>query len=73
MDAHGDINTPTKSESRNIHGMPLAFLTGPARGEQEDVSGWIKDEHWINVKKLVYIGLGALDEAGKKGNQAQWN
>ena len=28
VDAHGDINTPTSSESGNIHGMPVATLLG---------------------------------------------
>lgn len=28
MDAHIDANTPDSSPSGNIHGMPLAYLTG---------------------------------------------
>ena len=27
-DAHGDINTPSSSQSGNFHGMPLSFLLG---------------------------------------------
>ena len=30
IDAHADINTPESSLSKNVHGMPLAFLTGLA-------------------------------------------
>ena len=30
VDAHADINTPEVSESGNVHGMPVAFLTGLA-------------------------------------------
>lgn len=31
VDAHADINTPESSPSGNIHGMPVAFLTGLAK------------------------------------------
>jgi arginase len=33
IDAHGDFNTPSSSPSGNIHGMPLAALTGRGRAE----------------------------------------
>lgn len=35
VDAHADINTPEISDSGNIHGMPLAFLSGLAKEEEE--------------------------------------
>lgn len=41
VDAHADINTPETSGSGNIHGMPVAFLTGLAREGREDVFGWL--------------------------------
>ncbi|RFU30613.1 hypothetical protein B7463_g5749, partial [Scytalidium lignicola] len=66
VDAHADINTPETSDSGNIHGMPVAFLTGLAREEREDIFGWIKDEGRISVKKLVYIGLRDVDPGEKK-------
>jgi len=66
VDAHADINTPETSESGNIHGMPVAFLTGLAEEKREDVFGWIKDEHKLNRKKLVYIGLRDIDRGEKK-------
>jgi len=66
VDAHADINTPETSESGNIHGMPVAFLTGLAEEKREDVFGWIKDEHKFNRKKLVYIGLRDIDRGEKK-------
>lgn len=65
VDAHADINTPEASDSGNIHGMPLAFLTGLAKEEREDVFGWIKDEHMISTRKLVYIGLRDVDREEK--------
>jgi arginase len=66
VDAHADINTPETSDSGNIHGMPVSFLTGLATEEREDVFGWIKEDHRISTKKLVYIGLRDIDKGEKK-------
>jgi arginase len=66
VDAHADINTPESSESGNIHGMPVAFLTGLATEEREDTFGWLKDHHRLSTKKLVYIGLRDIDKGEKK-------
>lgn len=66
VDAHADINTPETSDSGNIHGMPVAFLTGLARESREDVFGWMGDQHRISVRKLVYIGLRDVDAGEKK-------
>jgi arginase len=66
VDAHADINTPETSGSGNIHGMPVAFLTGLAKEDKEDKFGWIRPEHQISVKKLVYIGLRDVDRGEKK-------
>lgn len=66
VDAHADINTPESSDSGNIHGMPVSFLTGLATEEREDCFGWIKDHHLLSTKKLVYIGLRDIDKGEKK-------
>lgn len=66
VDAHADINTPEISDSGNIHGMPLAFLTGIAKEEQKDMFGWMEPEHLLNPSKLVYIGLRDVDRGEKK-------
>jgi arginase len=66
VDAHADINTPETSDSGNIHGMPVAFLTGLASDKPDAPFGWIKDEHRVSVKKLVYIGLRDVDRGEKK-------
>ena len=66
VDAHADINTPETSGSGNIHGMPVAFLTGLAKEERTDVFGWINDKQRISLKKLVYIGLRDVDGGEKK-------
>jgi arginase len=66
VDAHADINTPETSGSGNIHGMPVAFLTGLAREDKNEYFGWLGDENLISVKKLVYIGLRDVDAGEKK-------
>ena len=66
VDAHADINTPETSDSGNIHGMPVAFLTGLASDKPDAPFGWITDEHRVSVKKIVYIGLRDVDRGEKK-------
>ena len=66
VDAHADINTPELSESGNIHGMPVAFLTGLATSDRKDIFGWLQKEHLISPSKLVYIGLRDVDRAEKQ-------
>ena len=66
VDAHADINTPETSDSGNIHGMPVAFLTGLASDKPDAPFGWLKDEHRVSVKKIVYIGLRDVDRGEKK-------
>jgi arginase len=66
VDAHADINTPEISQSGNIHGMPVAFLTGLAKEENKDIFGWLEKEHLISVSKLVYIGLRDVERGEKK-------
>ncbi|KAK0517390.1 hypothetical protein JMJ35_000545 [Cladonia borealis] len=68
VDAHADINTPETSESGNIHGMPVAFLTGLARekGAREELFGWLGEEPCLSLKKLVYIGLRDVDKGEKR-------
>ncbi|KAK0106590.1 Arginase, catabolizes arginine to ornithine and urea [Cadophora gregata f. sp. sojae] len=65
VDAHTDINTPETSDSGNVHGMPVAFLTGLAKDDREDIFGWLKKENLISLKKLVYIGLRDVDRGEK--------
>ncbi|EPE05185.1 arginase [Ophiostoma piceae UAMH 11346] len=66
VDAHSDINTPESSDSGNVHGMPVAFLTGIAKDEREEYFGWLRPENQISVSKLVYIGLRDIDIGEKR-------
>ncbi|KAL6721036.1 Arginase, catabolizes arginine to ornithine and urea [Lecanora helva] len=66
VDAHADINTPETSGSGNIHGMPVAFLTGLAQESQQDIFGWLGPSPKLSLKKLVYIGLRDVDRGEKQ-------
>lgn len=66
VDAHADINTPETSDSGNIHGMPVSFLTGLAREDKSEYFGWLGDDNRISTRKLVYIGLRDVDAGEKK-------
>lgn len=66
VDAHADLNRPEESESGNVHGMPVSFLTGLAKDEREDVFGWLTKDHLISTRKLVYIALRDVDRAEKQ-------
>ncbi|KAF2158342.1 hypothetical protein M409DRAFT_71689 [Zasmidium cellare ATCC 36951] len=67
VDAHADINTPETSDSGNIHGMPLAFLTGLASEKGGKPFGWLNSEELrISTTKLVYIGLRDVDHGEKR-------
>lgn len=56
IDAHPDINTYESSSTKNVHGMPLAFLTGIIKKHQY---------YFINNKlpfeNLLYIGIRDID------------
>ena len=66
VDAHADINKPAMSKSGNIHGMPVAFLTGLAREDKEDIFGWLGKEPKVSMRKLVYIGLRDVENGEKE-------
>lgn len=69
VDAHADINTPETSESGNVHGMPVAFLTKLATEKREDVFGWLwndGEKPSVSLSKLVYIGLRDIDSGEKE-------
>ncbi len=46
--------------------MPVAFLTGLAKEERDDVFGWLEADQMISVKKLVYIGLRDVERGEKR-------
>ena len=60
IDAHPDINTFESSETKNYHGMPLAYLTGLQSDKQCD---YIKNK--LNFKNILYIGIRDIDHFEK--------
>lgn len=61
IDAHGDINTRASSLTGAFHGMPVAFLLGLDR---------MDDQPWINTllkpENLIYFGVRDLDPEEKR-------
>lgn len=66
VDAHADLNTPETSDSGNIHGMPLSFLTGLSSSREPGIFSWLQSQHLISPTKLVYIGLRDVDRGEKR-------
>jgi len=58
IDAHGDFNTEITSESKNAHGMPLAFLSG--HGKKELVNLYY-DEIKVKEENIFHIGGRDID------------
>ncbi|WP_425145700.1 arginase [Deinococcus sp.] len=60
IDAHTDYNTPGSSESGNIHGMPVAHLTGLGDPQLSSIgaAGW-----HIQPQDIVMIGIRSVDSA----------
>lgn len=57
VDAHGDFNTPRSTESGNIHGMPLAVITG--RGDPRLVR--VGPFPGVQERHTVVFGVRDLD------------
>ena len=58
VDAHADFNTPATSPSGNIHGMPLAALTGRGHPELVGIGGQGAS---IRTEDVVILGLRSVD------------
>ena len=58
LDAHADFNTPQTSPSGNLHGMPLATLTGSGHPELVGIGG---AEASVRTEDVVVIGLRSVD------------
>ncbi|MGM0644552.1 MAG: arginase [Thermodesulfobacteriota bacterium] len=62
IDAHADFNTPETSPSGNIHGMPLAALTGEGDPRLVNIG---RPGAKIDPENVVIIGIRSLDEQEK--------
>lgn len=63
IDAHGDFNTPETSPSGNLHGMPLAALTG--RGIPEMIE-LVDSGPVLPDSDVVILGLRSLDSGERE-------
>ncbi|PYR76440.1 MAG: arginase [Acidobacteria bacterium] len=63
VDAHGDMNTPSSTNSGNVHGMPLASLLGPEPPELSRIGGFSPK---VTPDHTVLIGIRNLDEREKE-------
>jgi len=61
VDAHGDMNTPTTTNTGNVHGMPLAALLGQ---EPHELS-LIGSSPSVSPAHTVLLGIRNLDEKEK--------
>lgn len=60
IDAHSDMNTPESSPSGNVHGMPLACLTGNGPAELTGILGFTPK---VRPENVAIIGLRSVDAA----------
>jgi len=58
IDAHADMNTPDSSPSGNVHGMPLACITGNGPDELTRIFGFAPK---VDPANVVLIGLRSVD------------
>jgi arginase len=61
VDAHADMNSPTSSESGNVHGMPLAALLGSEPAELQ----FAPHLPAILAQHTVLVGIRNLDDVEK--------
>lgn len=62
FDAHTDINTPHTSPSGNVHGMPLAALTGLGPAELGGILGFSPK---VAPQNVVVVGVRDIDVSEK--------
>jgi len=59
IDAHADMNTPESSPSGNVHGMPLACVTGNGPSELTGLAGHVP---MVEPGNVAVVGLRSVDE-----------
>ena len=57
LDAHADFNTPETSPSGNVHGMPLAVLTGRGHPDLVNIGGGAA----VRAEDVAIVGLRSVD------------
>lgn len=59
FDAHADMNTPDSTESGNVHGMPLAAITGKG---PESLTSLGTPDPTVESSRVAMIGIRDVDE-----------
>ena len=59
IDAHADINTMEASVTKNVHGMPLSFLTGL---EENFLKCPGREDIIVPFENIAYFGIRSIDE-----------
>lgn len=65
VDAHGDFNTPETSPTGNLHGMPLAALTGYVKTGLPCFE-WLERGPHLDPKRVVLVGVRSLDSGERR-------
>lgn len=63
IDAHPDINTFEKSDTKNVHGMPLSLLSQLDK-EYSNNFNFIKNH--LCLHNLLYVGIRSIDDYEKE-------
>lgn len=58
FDAHADMNTPESTESGNVHGMPLAAITGSGPSSLTQLGGAVP---MVDSARVAMIGIRDVD------------
>lgn len=66
LDAHADFNTAALTPSGNLHGMPVACLTGQGPPELVGLGGFSAEQPALRPKELRQIGIRSVDEGEKR-------
>lgn len=67
VDAHADINTPSTTESGNLHGCPVAFAMGLDKENWPPQFKWLEEvSKFVKPEQITYIGLRDVDAGEKK-------
>ena len=64
LDAHSDFHTPETTMSGNLHGTPLAYLTG-----RNGFSGFPQNDAPVPDHQVCILGLRSVDQAEKNALQ----
>lgn len=63
LDAHADFNTPRTSPSGNIHGMPVAVISGMGHARLLKLG---RQRPFVDPSKIVQVGVRSVDAREKQ-------